>query len=204
MLGFLLLPGPRRAAKTATQRFVYGYALVFSLETLLDPIAAGPLVRALSPSPQVATAVALLFVLLGDFRVYLLVFHLADGMRDLGAALRRAALWTPVVPVSAYALNAALGAMMGELPDQVLWLIHEVLFVGVALWLRRLSAHDARLRRAATYVAVYYALWAAADVIILLGHDAGWLLRVLPNQLYYAFWVPFVYLSWRTGGAEAS
>ena len=40
------------------------------------------------------------------------------------------------------------------------------------------------------YVAVYYALWGIADALILAGFDAGWGLRVLPNQLYYSFWVP--------------
>jgi hypothetical protein len=200
LLGYLLTRGRRRTATTPVVRFVYGYALVFSVETLIDPIATGPLVRALALPEAAATASGLLFVLLGDFRVFLLVFHLADGARDLRAAVRRAALWTPVVPVSAFALSAALRAALGELPDQVLYLVHEVLFVGVALWLRQLSAHDVRLRRAAAYVAVYYALWAAADVMILFGHDVGWLLRVVPNQLYYAFWVPFVYLTWRTGG----
>jgi hypothetical protein len=44
------------------------------------------------------------------------------------------------------------------------------------------------------YVAVYYALWALADVLILVGRlDAGWGLRVIPNQLYYALYLPFVY-----------
>jgi DNA polymerase-3 subunit chi len=32
---------------------------------------------------------------------------------------------------------------------------------------------------------------ASADVLILMGVDAGWGLRVIPNQLYYAFFVPF-------------
>jgi hypothetical protein len=204
LLGTLLTRGRRRAATTPAARFVYGYALVFSVGTLVDPIATGPLVRALALPESAATALGLLFVLLGDFRVFLLVFHLADGARDLRAALRRAALWTPVVPVSAFAISAALRSALGELPDQVLWLVHEVLFVGMALWLRKLAAHDVRLRRAATYVAVYYVLWAAADVTILFGHDVGWLLRVLPNQLYYAFWVPFVYVTWRARGDGAS
>jgi hypothetical protein len=200
LLGFLLTSGRRRVATTSAARFVYGYALVFGVETLVDPIATGPLVRALALPVPAATATGLLFVLLGDFRVFLLIFHLADGARDIRAALLRAGLWTPVVPVSAFAITSVLRATLGELPDQVLWLVHEVLFVGMALWLRKLSAHDVRLRRAATYVAVYYALWAAADVAILSGLDAGWLLRVLPNQLYYAFWVPFVYATWWTRG----
>jgi len=40
-----------------------------------------------------------------------------------------------------------------------------------------------------------YALWAAADLLIVAGFDAGWAVRLVPNQLYYAWYVPFVY--WR-------
>ena len=57
------------------------------------------------------------------------------------------------------------------------------------------------LRSLCGYVAVYYALWAGSDLLILYGGiDAGWLLRALPNQLYYAFWVPAVYYSFRSRG----
>jgi hypothetical protein len=52
---------------------------------------------------------------------------------------------------------------------------------------------QAYLRTVLAYVAIYYALWATADVIILAGFDLGWALRMLPNQLYYAFFVPFAY-----------
>ena len=46
------------------------------------------------------------------------------------------------------------------------------------------------------YVAVYYALWATADLLILgTGRDVAWALRIVPNQLYYAWYLPFVY--WR-------
>ncbi len=30
-------------------------------------------------------------------------------------------------------------------------------------------------------------------IILVFGLDAGWALRVIPNQLYYAFYLPFVY-----------
>ncbi|MEN8159516.1 MAG: hypothetical protein ABFS41_05515, partial [Myxococcota bacterium] len=50
-------------------------------------------------------------------------------------------------------------------------------------------------RAVLAYAAVYYALWAACDVLILAGVDAGWLVRCLPNQLYYGLTVPFVW--WR-------
>ena len=51
------------------------------------------------------------------------------------------------------------------------------------------------LRIVLTYVAIYYALWAIADVLIIAGIDLGWALRIVPNQLYYAFWVPFAYFT---------
>ena len=55
--------------------------------------------------------------------------------------------------------------------------------------------HAQFVRRVLGYMAAYYGLWAAADVIILSGYDAGWPVRLVPNQLYYGLFVPFVW--WR-------
>jgi hypothetical protein len=52
-------------------------------------------------------------------------------------------------------------------------------------------------------VAAYYGLWAAADVLILCGVDAGWPVRLVPNQLYYGFFVPFVWRGFFRGRARA-
>ena len=90
-------------------------------------------------------------------------------------------------------------ATAGPLPEQILWLIYECAFAALALWWRarvvpaRRPPAERFLRAVLAYVAVYYALWALADVLILAGWDVGWALRVLPNQLYYAFWVPVVW-----------
>ena len=54
---------------------------------------------------------------------------------------------------------------------------------------------DRLVRALLAFAAVYYALWAASDVLILAGVDEGWLLRCVPNQLYYGLTVPFVW--WR-------
>ena len=74
----------------------------------------------------------------------------------------------------------------------------------------RLDAADpnrARLERVMSFVMLYYALWASSDALILWGGlDAGWLLRVVPNQLYYAVWIPFVYATFfseRAGRASS-
>ena len=70
---------------------------------------------------------------------------------------------------------------------------------------RVLEADPARLRFVRSifgYSAAYYALWLVADVLIVaFGLDAGWALRIVPNQLYYAFWVPFVYFGFFAGRA---
>lgn len=43
------------------------------------------------------------------------------------------------------------------------------------------------------FVLGQYALWVAADLLILAGADLGFGLRLLPNALYYAAFLPFVY-----------
>jgi hypothetical protein len=187
--------------------FMRAYALVFALETMLDPFAGGPLLRWLGLADGVlATSVMVTFVLLGDFRVFLLVLRLAaPEARGLASVAVEAALWTLVVPVVAVGVEAGVRALAGELPSQSIWLVYELAFLAMALVLRgvvvpaRVAAERSRLRaylRAVTaYVAVYYALWATADLLILVGGlDAGWALRIVPNQLYYAFYVPLVYV----------
>jgi hypothetical protein len=214
--GLLLLPcafllhlalSPRARARPAAggdARFVTLYALGFGVATCLDPLATGPLLRRLAPGGPAATAVPLLFVLLGDFRVFLLAFHLSDPARRLGRSAALAAAWTPAVALSGWGAFQGLRAVSPALPDQALWLCHELAFLALALVLRgrvlprRCAQGPLRefLRAALLYAIGYYALWAAADALILgAGLDAGWLLRALPNQLYYGLWVPFVYFA---------
>jgi hypothetical protein len=203
-------PGDAATPAPAGARFVRAYAACFAVETIADPLAGGPLLRwlGLAEGPA-ATAVMLAFVLLGDFRVFLLVLGLAAAgsktaaPRALGRAAAEAVLWTLVVPVAAGLAHAGARALAGDLPAQSLWLVYELGFAAMALYLRaavvpaRVPAAApglrAYLRAVTAYVAVYYALWAAADVLILLGVDAGWGLRVAPNQLYYAWFVPVAY-----------
>lgn len=194
---------PDGGALPAAVGFVDAYAVAVALQTMLDPLATGPLVRALglADGPG-ATAVMLVFVLLGDFRVFLLLFALraiAAGRRWT-SALPAAAGWTLLAPLVAYPADLALRGAVADVHPNSIWLIYELFFVALALGLRARAvpagpaALRAFLRAALAYVAVYYALWASADVLIqLLGADLGWLLRVVPNQLYYSFWVWFVF-----------
>lgn len=208
--GILRMVARRPGATAGVDHFVRVWAAICLIETMLDPVA-----NALaSDAPAgVGTAVGLIFVLLGDFRIYWLVFALAEGASTLAAGLARAAIATAVVPIAAYAISTLLGMGMVEVPGQVLWLVHESLFVAVCVFLARSwvpgnvpPQWQPFARRVLGYVAAYYALWAAADVLILAGVDAGWLVRCVPNQLYYAFTVPFVeFIFWlRPASSEAA
>jgi hypothetical protein len=201
------LARPLRTADPQT-RFVYGWSIAFALETILDPIATGPLTRALGLADAGQQAVMLCFVLLGDWRVLLLVFALAYPPERRGQAFAHSAALTLVVPVLAYLADAGLRRLWPARPGQVLWLVYELAFVTLALALRRHFGRSPAaaagepdrclLRAVLGYAAVYYLLWASADALILAGFDAGWALRMLPNQLYYAWTVPFVYFARRS------
>jgi hypothetical protein len=209
LLHRLLRGRPPDGVLPAAASFVDGYAIVFAIETIIDPFATGPLPRALGIAEgSGGTALLVLFVLLGDFRVYLLIFGLlaiAAG-RPWSTAIGTAAAWTTLVPITAYLANAALHAVLPTAGPHSIWPIYEALFAVLALALRaRLIAArvppaqpglDAYLRAVLLYVARYYALWVAADLLIQIGRlDVGWVLRIAPNQLYYAFWIPFVYVA---------
>jgi hypothetical protein len=206
-LAWRLVSRPRTAgALPAAAAFVDAYAVTFAIETMLDPLTTGPLLRALGLTDGAAgTAVMIGFVLIGDFRVYLLLFALlaiADG-RSWRAGLPTAIAWTLLVPLIAYPLSVGVRTLRPDADPNTIWLLYEVLFVLVALALRAIlvprrvagdqPALRGFLREALAYVVLYYGLWGFADALIQLGGlDVGWLLRVLPNQLYYAFWIPFV------------
>jgi len=205
-LGYLALrrssAGPGLSPDHAA--FVRRYCIAFAFLTILDPLATGPLIRALGgPGTKAELVVSCFFVLLGDFRIFWLLFRLC-GPRIGGAAALEAAGWTLVVPALALALRAALGLAFPKLPENTIWLVYELCFAALAVALRvwllphRMTASSPALRRfaqaVASYGAVYYALWALSDALILgFGFDAGWALRVVPNQLYYAWYVPLVW-----------
>jgi hypothetical protein len=176
---------PRAGTAPEAKAFVVAWSGLFAVETMLDPVATGPVAKAIGV-PAVSTVLGLAFVLLGDFRIWWLVQRVD---RPAGAVLRALAP-TVGVPIVAWLVTKAFPS----LPGQALWLIHESLFFAVALVVSRRLA--GRFERAVlAYAGVYYALWVACDVLILAGVDAGWLLRCVPNQLYYGLTVPFVW--WR-------
>ena len=196
----------------AASRFVAGLTLLFAFETMIDPIATGPLLQTTAlRSSLAASVIPFLFVYLGDLRVLLL----AKGVAHPDHGLKRNLVWagamTLIVPIWA---GAGFGLAKWISPDvhgQVLWMLYEsgflVLCIGLGrVWVPRHFSSEkataAYLRTIFGYSAAYYALWFGADFLIVVrGLDLGWAIRVIPNQLYYALWVPFVYWRFFSDGA---
>ena len=201
-------PAPSRGVVPEAAPFLHAYAIVFAIETMLDPFAAGLLPRWLGIADSwAATAILVFFVLLGDLRVFLLVIRLARPAASLVSVIGEATAWTLVVPVTAFATHSGLVALFPDLPAQSIWLVYELAFTVLAVffrfvWVPRHAVRGARrgfVEDVVEYALGYYLLWAAADVLILAaGLDAGWGLRVIPNQLYYSFYLPFVYVRFFT------
>ncbi len=210
-----LVAGPRASSVSdPALRFTARWAPLFAILTLLDPLVSGLLSRALGLEGSASLALLIPFVLLGDFRIYWLLFALGDPEPRARAAAASAARWTLLVPIIAVALF--FGAVRGIAPDapgQGIWLVYELAFCGVALWLRQrwlparesLGAARARcLRQILAFALLYYALWALCDIgILFFSLDAAWALRTLPNQLYYSFTVPCVWLAVRRASTPA-
>jgi hypothetical protein len=183
-----------RSLDPALAPFVAAWVTLFTLETLLDPVATGPVAKALG-SHAAAQTLGTAFVVLGDFRVFWLVLRFRTPRQTSArAALEALALALPA-PLLAGLVSLRAGT------GQAMWLTHELVSLGLAFALARLAApedaerprHAAFVRSVLGFMAAYYGLWAAADALILAGIDAGWPVRLVPNQLYYGFFVPFVW-----------
>ena len=204
-LGLALLAALLARAPRGT--FLSRWAALFGLVLAADATITG----AWSPLPSTSplyTPLSIAFVILGDARFFYLQERFA---RPEASALRvgaTAALTSLVVPVTS-TLAREVFPLLAE--GRWLFLGYELLALVFVLgtWLGRYrpahAGEDRRwLGRVTALFATLYALWATADVLILLDVELGHLLRVVPNVLYYAvFLVATVALAPRAhGGAR--
>lgn len=182
----------RAAGGEPHRRFFGAFAVVFQVAILLDAALQGEL----SPLEGAAkTASSIAFVILGDLRFFVLLERFGRS--------RPAPPWWPlalslIVPVASTIARPYLGD-----EPRVLFLVYELCFAAIALAIlvvvlprRALAEPWARWARAlATYELLQYLGWALADLAILGGHDVGHLLRVIPNAMYYAGFIPFAWFT---------
>ena len=191
------------------QRFLIGFVALFGLEILADAFFTG----AYTPVANTAwmQPVAITFVILGDYRYFVAVERVLatekntpiGGMGPARPWLRAAAL-AFIVPIASVIPQKAMPTYFTQL--NAIFLVYEAMFFVLALVLfvgvlpRRLKGVDADLaqwvRRLTVFELVQYGLWATADVLILSGiREPGYLLRLVPNTLYYGAFLPFLYFS---------
>jgi hypothetical protein len=174
--------------------FLYAYLVVFAFEIVADATLTG----AWSPVPTGsawATAISVAFVVLGDARYFIVLARARWAAPSARAWLAAFGLAT-VVPIASYLARLAYPACFAN--PRVTFLLYELIFVAFAgalrAWLPRQVPEATRrwALRATEFELAQYALWALADVLILLGYDAGFAVRLVPNTMYYVLYLPFV------------
>jgi hypothetical protein len=185
------------------RRFLGALLVAFQIEIVLDAWLTGGLTPLTATA---ATVAAIVFVVLGDLRFFVVRERYGhDARRGLGRALPRALGWSLLVPIGQRIAVLIVPRLGAEL--RYVFLSYEVMFALLAVVLLLLVVRSpsitpairAWMTRLVVFELVQYALWATADVVILTGADAGFLLRLVPNAMYYAAFVPFV---WLTAPAE--
>lgn len=166
------------------------WGLLFAVLIVVDAYVNGGLTPV--SSPGLATFFGITFVIVGDLRYFLAVER--DGGRFFVPAAFGLAFVVPVLSQLARALFPAVAASL-----RVTYLTYEVLFLAVlaAYYFVRVRNLDGAARAFATkltlFEAVQYGLWASIDVLLLVTkRDAGYLLRIVPDVMYYVAFVPFV------------
>lgn len=181
--------------------WLWRFALSFQLLIVADALWTG----AWAPLPAahpVTVAMAIFWVLVGDFRYFLLVEHFTDERRRTLRSLARAAGWTMVMPLLTAAIKRFVPTLAAT--PRATFLLYESLCVAVLL-VQRFVVLPRRLARiarpgVASWLSFLWAielgqylLWAGCDVIILFGLRAGLLPRIVPNVVYYVALVPAAY-----------
>ena len=202
--------------------FMHGFLALFALEIVFDAFMTGPL-----KPPQIAADFdvsigwAIVFVILGDYRYFVLVERFAPKRAPSPASLGPWLGWVIAVPwafLVPLTWTLLYKANIVAMPDEsIKFLVYELLFAGVALVLRFVvlpmrmkgASDDARkyVMRLTMYEVVQYALWASADFVILCSTgtvgdpksffmtDLGYLLRIVPNVMYYGGFLAFAWTS---------
>ncbi len=192
-------------ARGAHRKGFLGIALiVFQLEIMLDAWMTGGL-KPFADDSVMATVAAVVFVVLGDLRYFVLLERF--GRPTPGGPSRWLAL--PVLYALAIPVASNVARWLWPGNFRALFLTYELMFLTLAVAIR-VAVLPKRANDAVgnTFVVALtrfeiaqYALWATADIVILLGVDIGYALRFVPNLMYYTAFVPYV---WRVAPAELS
>jgi len=197
---FLIYMLVRKGGDAFLRKLLLSYAFLAIADILIT--------GGLSPVPAYAQPyVPFPFIILGDTRFFFVVERYARPEArnsPVGRVFLKSFLISLIVPATAYF------AQQGFFPKadaRWMFLFYELFFLVVASCFIRIVfpaqsasadiSPDQRrwLHGIILFELVFYALWATADVVILSGREWGYLLRIVPNVLYYVGFVWFVALT---------
>ncbi len=181
------------ARRRGVHSSVFRYALLVGVVAFVDAWLTSNDIPGIGSLPgALATAVPVAFVVLGDLRYLVLTESIEPGgvLRFRLKGVLVALAWSLLVPALA---QVVVRFVFVSDEGRVLFLSYEVLFFALVLLRRpymrkRLPDLGARAwhRKLDAIVLLWYGTWITADVILLgFDLDVGYLVRVLPNLLYY-------------------
>jgi hypothetical protein len=195
-------------AFASRRTFLVGWTVLFLVEILADAFATGGFTP-VTPGSSLMTGLGIAFVIAGDFRYFLLVEHCIAS--DPNAVLTSRGLgpwkaWLPavvvafIVPLTTTFIREVYASTF-KTNDQHTFLLYESLFLVIGLVYRfvvvpRRAKPETRayLLRLTHFELVQYGLWVAADLAIIFAKlDVGYLVRLVPNAMYYALFLPFAW-----------
>jgi hypothetical protein len=170
------------------RRFPRVYGSVFAIAIAADAFLNGPWTP-IKAGTSWATAAAVTFVIVGDFRYFVV---LEEATKNRFKWLR-AVGWALVVPVTTQIVRWRFPRI--EHDELSTFLLYEILFFSLAAGVRVFRVPRATnvhlAKRATQFELLQYGLWIAADIgLSTLGSDAFYAVRLLPNLLYYVAFVP--------------
>lgn len=165
----------------ARRKKLFWFTAFFAVVCALDAWMTGPWTPLRSDSAAM-TAAGITFVIAGDLRYFVLLVDATRKTKRIVLAVGLAF----IVPVL---VQIARAAGLTEL--RKVFLLYELLFFALALaiWFA-LRPRSPFARRLTLFEIAQYGLWAGADILLLAtGADAAWLIRIVPNLMYYAFFL---------------
>lgn len=177
--------------------FLRIYGIVFGILIAADAFANGAL-TVVPPNTPWATFFGVSFVILGDFRYFLLVESARSPARSPARVLVTSVVLAFVVPLAAQFFRATTPISNDS---RTTYLTYEALFLAfLAIYGFVLRRRATRLERQLfAFELVQYLAWAGIDVLLLATRaDVLHLFRIVPDVLYYVVFMPFAIRTRRT------
>jgi hypothetical protein len=183
--------------------FFRGFLVLFGLEIIIDGWVTGGWTVVPSTSSW-AQPLAIVFVILGDFRYFLAVesFRQPQPRWNLRSGLVAFA-FSMVIPIISGVSTRIWPHLFSN--SRTIFLGYELMFFAWSLgfrflWFPRATQScsptvRAWLSKLTWFELVQYAGWALADIAILAHIEIGHVLRIVPNLMYYGFFIPFAYFT---------